>query len=68
MLHHEQYHAAGQDAGVRAYEDEIAEFYRHQRLADSRLERVLVRFASPGALGKREMLRKELAQRGFGLD
>jgi len=68
VLHHEQYDAAGQDAGVRAYEDEIAEFYRHQGLADSWIERVLGRFASPGALGSRELLRKELLQRGFGLD
>lgn len=68
LLHREQYSSAGQDAGVAAYEDEIAEFYRLQGLSDSWIARVLGRFASPGALGSRELLRKELLQRGFDLD
>ncbi len=48
----------GQDAGVRAYEGEIAEFYRHQGLADSWIERVLGRSASPGALGAENCFEK----------
>lgn len=71
VLHREQYGSGAEDAedeGVAAYEDAIAQFYRGQGLPDSWSERVLGRFASPGALGHREGLRQALLQRGFGLD
>ena len=71
VLHREQYGSGAQDAedeGVAAYEDAIAQFYRSQGLPDSWSERVLGRFAAPGALGHREGLRQALLQRGFGFE
>ncbi|QXF82960.1 NADPH-dependent oxidoreductase [Rhodococcus pyridinivorans] len=68
VLHREQYSTEERDAGLAAYEEEISGFYRDQGLAESWVERVLGRFASPGALGSREQMREALRERGFGLD
>ncbi len=68
VLHREQYSTEERDAGLAVYEEEISGFYRDQGLAESWVERVLGRFASPGALGSREQMREALRERGFGLD
>ena len=68
VLHREQYDLEAQEAGTAEYEARISAFYREQGLADSWTERVVGRFATPGALGVREGLKEALERRGFDLN
>ncbi|WP_068154800.1 nitroreductase family protein [Rhodococcus phenolicus] len=67
VLHRERYDLAAQEAGIAEYDVRISGFYREQGLPDGWIDRVVGRFATPGALGAREGLREALERRGFDL-
>ncbi len=67
VLHHETYDDGVHHAAVDGYEKTIGEFYAHEGLAHSWVERILARLSGPRALNGRDRLRDALEAQGFEL-
>jgi nitroreductase len=68
VLHHERYDAAGDAAGVAAYDMRMDAFQKRQGMAQvGWAQTVLSRLKGPGSLSGRDRLREVLATLGFPL-